>query len=305
MRELADSIKAFRTQQGFTQADLATRARMSTRTIVAIENETLSHKLQPKVIIKIAAALGRDPKRWLELIGYGITQDQIDQISKRSNVLLPNSIKSDAYFETLAGALSPVRSALLCITFLSKIGLWEKALIQSALSKLVKESNLTLAIIVPFPPVDINQSPKVGLATYYQSITGDVMELTKDLLVSLPADKKNKVGLFFPSVSHSDFFIPPHITHSLVRSTLVKFFRKDGTTDFLTDYQLGVWGMSRPNNEDRWVKIFPAVEPMNQDASEEMLRYWLSYLQEIVENYAPHKKIPWDENLGCWKKFPL
>jgi|SRR5581483_1861037 len=69
-----------RQKRGITQGQLATVSKVSTRTLVALENgRHAREEIRSDVIIRLALGLGKDPDEWLKLLGKESVEMEIDR----------------------------------------------------------------------------------------------------------------------------------------------------------------------------------------------------------------------------------
>ncbi len=171
--------------------------------------------------------------------------------------------------------------------------------IQSLLSKLLDQENVCIAFIIPCPQnTDIKTTSKTDLINYYQAIYNDVIGFVKEILVKKNEDTRNRMGVFYPNALNN-FFVSPHISHSYVRSTLLQLTSGSEDTT-VKKFELGAWGTTRHNNKDGWIRMYPDPEGMAPlEEAEDLLRYWRSYLQEIIEKWYPSLK---GDDFGFWHK---
>lgn len=119
---VSELLRRYRERSGFSQAQLAGIAKASVRTISGIESQTINHKVGPKVLIKLALALGQDPNRFLDVLGYeNVGTEKIKAAGKSLGLTLEGQSTTSEYFEALAARIRE-RHALLCVTFASQVG---------------------------------------------------------------------------------------------------------------------------------------------------------------------------------------
>ncbi len=75
---LGDLLKAARSRRGISQGGLSQKSRVSTRTIVAIENGKTTESLRKDVIARLALALNVDPAEW----GCDFDPQEIERLSQ-------------------------------------------------------------------------------------------------------------------------------------------------------------------------------------------------------------------------------
>jgi transcriptional regulator with XRE-family HTH domain len=296
LKQFAAELVTKRLASGLSLAELATRAKTSVRSLVNFENNKFEFRPRAKTIVQLASALTQNPMPWLTLLGYDeITEDKLREIGKSIGIAFPDSVDSEEYFDEIETKIDG-RNALLCITFITS-GLTQTRVIQSILSNLINACDVSIAIIVPHPHnMNIKTTSKTSLVNSYQAIYNDAIEFARDIILKVDLKKRNKVGFFYPNSSCADFFIPPHVSHSYVRSTLLCVYPPNNA-DAL--FELGAWGTTRHNNRDHWTRMFNGLDGVVSNEAEDLLRYWKSYLQEIIENWNPSIK---KETLGFWHK---
>jgi len=74
---IAIRLKSLRKDMGLTQAELAERANVATRSIVCVENEKPNMRPCEKIIVRLAQATDNKPQEWLDIMGSNLTAEQV------------------------------------------------------------------------------------------------------------------------------------------------------------------------------------------------------------------------------------
>jgi transcriptional regulator with XRE-family HTH domain len=278
---LAAELKKSRQEKGWSQLDLATESKVSTRTIVGLE--TAKAKMpRADVIVRLAHALGRDAKRWLALTGHSnLGEDQLERtVRAAGGFRFRGEMDPGEFFSKMLDDLSDAKPCVMCVCYPSAPGTNHRPDVRNILVKALQRG-LTLALICPFPNTkdSIENSEKPSLTRYYREVYEHIILFARDLTKRLAPNRQDRVAVFVPQDRPAGtYWEMPPMGVSKVRQALIQRFT--GAEDEDADLQLVAWVELVQDQKDRMVEIYP-TETRDRDRLE-VLRCWKDYLAEIM-----------------------
>ena len=306
MASLGAYLKRAREQKAWSQVDLALEARVSTRTIVALETGK-ANALRTDVIVRLARALDRDPKTCLALSGSkDVGEEKLNRaVRAAGGFRFRGEMDPGEFFSGMLDELSDSKPRLMCVCYPSGPGTNHRPDVRNLLVKALKKG-LTLALVCPFPHAgaSIENAEKPSLIRCYRDVYDHIILLARDLTERLPRDRKERLAVFVPQQQRGMiYWTMPPMGVSKVRQTLIKRFSDAEDED--SELQLVAWVELIQDQKDRMVEIYPTEA--KDRARIEVLRCWREYLSEIIDTFDVHKG--WtrrtSRRLKSWKMVSL
>ena len=146
----ANEVKSARKSRSWTQAELADRASVASRTVVAVEK---GERPQKAIIVRLSYALDADMRKWLKHFKYDATDEEIDGIIRDSGHLhFPGERDPEIYWTEFRNKLEKGQGSLMCVCFLSAPRSSSHPRIKEEIVKCVKQG-LGLSMICAYPPI--------------------------------------------------------------------------------------------------------------------------------------------------------
>jgi len=193
---------------GLPISELARWARVSPRTIVALENhDAPPRRISSRVVIRLATALDADVREWLRVAGYVRVPDELiarvraRQADKQELLTPEPAIAEPAggdpakFFEALMSS-SDLDARLLTTVYSAAPRTIDLLDVRSHLVEGVRRG-LWLALLLPFPPVGHTRNRLTPLLSlHFDQIEARVLALRDSLLGALPSSLHGRVRLF-------------------------------------------------------------------------------------------------------------
>lgn len=193
---------------GLPISELARWARVSPRTIVALENrEDPPRRISSRVVIRLATALDADVREWLRVAGYARVPDELiarvrARQADKQELLTPEPAVAERpggdparFFEALIGS-SELDARLLTTVYSAAPRTIDLLDVRSHLVEGLRRG-LWLALLLPFPParpVRNRRTPLLSL--HFDQIEARVLALRDGLLGAVPPSRRDRVRLF-------------------------------------------------------------------------------------------------------------
>ena len=297
---LGNELKLARDRKRWTQMQLALEARVSTRTIVALENRKATSP-RADVIVRLARALGADPKAWLAQTGHSESDKTVERsLNLAAGLRFRGEMDPSEYFSRLLEELSNNGERLMCICYPSIPGTSHRPDVRNQFVKAVNRG-LGVALVCPFQkPGPVENSAKPYLARYYRDVYEQVILLARDLSEGIDANLKNRLAVFIPFFEdgHSERWSMPPQGISKVRQALVKKF---DVTEDESEFELIAWVELAEDGRDRMIEIYPSEKKDRMRV--DVLRCWREYFAEIIGAFDRRKGWGSDarRRTGNWK----
>lgn len=297
-------VKSTREAKSLSQAALAQMSRVSTRTIVAIEDDRSNQHPRPDVIIRLAHALEQEPEEWLRHAGHNnIPAEKIQHAIREVEITQRNvapfrfrgEMDPSEFFASLKSRLTPRQPVLICVGYPAIPGSVHRADVQKILIELFNKG-LWVAMVCPFPRVtEIEGLKHRTLAKHYRDVYEHVIELATGLRERLPAERKKQLAVFVPKQAPKQgkrmHLVMPLMGISEYRPSLIKYFA-DGEQDD-DRFELAAWVTLQQDRKDRWIGIYPPADEEHMQSRLQVLKCWRDYFSDIVQNCDPKKGEAW------------
>lgn len=189
-------------------SELARWARVSPRTIVALENaDALPLRISSRVVIRLATALDADVHSWLSAAGYTRVPDELitrvrARQADKQELLTPDTSSADPrvddptdFFARLA-ATSDLDTRLLTTVYAAAPRTIDRIDVRGHLVQALR-SGLWLALLLPFPPAGHTRNRHAPLLSlHFDQIEARVLALRDSLLQVLPPARHGRVRVF-------------------------------------------------------------------------------------------------------------
>ena len=284
-------LKRVREAKDLTQLQLATKSRVSTRTISELESPQTHKQPRKDVVIRLALALEEDPVRWLREAGYDeIGEPQIESLVKDVRpdaTWFPGECSPEDYFEEVAHKLEAGAHIVMYVCYLSPPGALYRPEVEDQVIRLLS-NGLWLAMVCPYPSdtATLRAQQRISLASFYQHVYDSVQACFLEYRSGLNKDQRNHVRLFRPNANQNTPLVPPNLGLAEYRPALIQ------TTNAGTDqptYDLGAWVRIFHERRDRWIRIWP--RPSHEEQGQipaGTLRSWKDYFGEIRDAWTPN-----------------
>lgn len=277
-----------REERGLTQTELATAARVSSRTIFRAENEG---KVPGRdIILRLAFALGEDAAAWSQLAGYAPPRDVEIETAKKAFDTQRNvdsteisGIPFDQMLDEVGEGLSHDTPKLMCVCYCSQPNAVVRTEIREKVAQMIAKG-LHLAMYLPYPKLSEEQFVGNGCAWSYRQVLIDVVQLFLEYRahpVVQGANASTRVRLFYPG--DKDVLWVPPVTSFSLRPTYV--VPHAGASE--AECRLGTLVELPHTNEPRW---FDMYSPTNASSSKHtpLLRAWRGYFDAACRTWAGH-----------------
>jgi len=193
---------------GLPISELARWARVSPRTIVALENQDdPPRRISSRVVIRLATALDADVREWLRVAGYvRVPDDLIARVRARQadkqELLTPEPAAAErpgadpaAFFAALMQS-SDLDTRLLTTVYSAAPRTIDLLDVRSHLVEGLRRG-LWLALLLPFPPAGHTRNRRTPLLSlHFDQIEARVLALRDSLLGAVPPSRHGRVRLF-------------------------------------------------------------------------------------------------------------
>ncbi len=309
LAELGKRVRDARANERLSLSGLATRARVSIHTIIALEAAAddaaaafsrRRRSIRRDVAVRLAHGLNKDPIEWVKLFGHVISQNETDTIINQvrrshAGVFRNPESKPVAYFESVLQRLKnhnkPVPS-IMFVSYTSMPRAAESSDVRQLITKCIR-AGMWLAMTIPYP-IGIRRSNITPLRDFYTEVFVSTLKLAMTLQQDLGKEYANRVALFVPKDNRHPTVPPLRLTE--YRPALLSTADSNGESD--RSYEFGVWLRLGEGAEDTWLQVYPIKgEDCAVKRAAETMRIWQIYFQDIEMAWCPLEKRGWDESL--------
>jgi len=302
LRKLGELVKKARHERTMTISDLAAKANVSNRTIIALEAGT-RNAIRFDAVVRLVSAFAlptAEQTEWLALAGHtNLANEDVNRIldnlaQRRAGLVESPEVEPLAYFRDLRDRLKG-RPALLCAWFTSPPAASGSQELRDLMLELLK-SGLWLAMVCPYPaetPVDL-----ASLRAHYNEVICSVRDMALLLRRTLGQSLESRIAVFEPA--SQEHLVAPPMRMAEYRPALLHYKNAPIEND-----ELGIYLRLGFGARDRWLKIYSPewTEGPAKEASLRALRTWQDYFSDILKAWDPIGA-GWDrEKLkeGRWK----
>lgn len=302
LRKLGKLIQETRHKRAMTISDLAAKANVSNRTIIALEAGT-KNTIRYDAVVRLVAAFSlpvAEQNEWLALAGHNdLANEDVNRIldnlaQRRAGLVESPEVEPLVYFRELREKVRE-RSALMCAWYTSPPAAAASQELRGLILDSLK-SGLWLAMVCPYPaetPVEL-----ASLRAHYNEVICSVREMALLLRRTLGPALESKIAVFEPA--SQEHLVAPPMRMAEYRPALLHY----GDAPVEAD-ELGIYLRLGFGARDRWLKVYSPEwkEGPAKEASLRALRTWQDYFSDILKAWDPGGA-GWDREKirgGRWK----
>ena len=301
-----DLIRDARRQTGDSQKTVSQAAGVGLRTVAALEAEGRTHRPRAEILARLATALGINPSNLLNRAGYArISEDRIRKTAsfvKRYPARL--EVDPSEFFSSIKARITPAKPVLFCVAYSAPPGSAHRADVKSMLVELI-DRGMWLAMVVPYPIIDVEASPKPNLTNFFKHVHGQVVATAFELSERTSPRKRKQIAVFVPRVKDSygaTLFTTPPISSSETRSALIRWY---GATE-QEQFELGAWVTYAHDQRDVWYTVFSRRDGLRVGGHDlNILPAWKDYFRDIMTGFDPYRGKGWRDDIDVWAKVRI
>lgn len=292
-----------------TQQQLASRAKVSSRTISALISQEKT-SIRADVIVRLAVALEANPEEWLELAKVSasdaaieINRNRVQSHSQGDGEVSPHQpseIAPQDFFEDLKDLANS--RGLLCVYYstppvLSGI----HSDLQPLLVRRIQEG-MDLAMFIPssLTQFDFPRGPRRHVGAHWEMVASRVKLLAGSIIEQLQSDAKGSIRVVQPkretNVGAQSVVFP--CTWSQNRPMLALSSRKEIFSD--KHYDLYEWQTSIDEKDDHIHQyLSPQAHPL--------LALWKGFFFDVITSWSTNEAGCWEGAIegGAWENIEI
>jgi len=237
------------------------------------------------VVIRLAAALEKSAREWLEIAGHpGVSDVMIDQVSKRAGILdFYGEDDPTNFFKILDERIKKSPPVIVSMTYCTFSDFAHQEFLAQQIAPLINKKRLFLAIVCAYPEIlDLGKQKKQTLSSIYLQVRSETIGLTKRIKAIVDTNCKKHVACFsLKPLDEPTCF--PQVGLSQFRQILIQSYPDYENKPDDDVFELSTWLAFFQDQRERWVRIYPTPDiwKAREDSYRKICSAWKDYLQEI------------------------